>query len=138
MKKLLGILVLGLLWCNASLALPKCEGNVFNNEWTDCEGMFLDIKTDNEGNTVGKTYIGEFKDGKMNGKGSVTGSDGFKYVGEFKNDKMNGKGTMTWKSGGNYVGEWKDGLMEGLGTYTYGNGEKKTGIWKYSELIKEQ
>ena len=100
------------MFCNTASALPKCEGNVFNNEWTDCEGMFLDIKTDNEGNTVGKTYIGEFKDGKMNGKGSVTGSDGFKYVGEWKDGKWHGQGTLTWPGVGVYVGEFKNDYMD--------------------------
>ena len=40
MKKLLGILVLSLLWCNGVQALPKCEGeNVF--KWTDCIGAYI-------------------------------------------------------------------------------------------------
>ena len=30
------------------------------------------------------------------------------YVGQFKDDKFHGKGTMTYKSGNKYVGRWKD------------------------------
>ncbi|KJR41606.1 hypothetical protein MCHI_002381, partial [Candidatus Magnetoovum chiemensis] len=35
----------------------------------------------------GATYVGEFKDGLMNGQGTLTFPDGEKYVGEFKDGK---------------------------------------------------
>ena len=37
MKKLLGILVLGLLWCNVVQALPECKGTD-SSKWTNCFG----------------------------------------------------------------------------------------------------
>ena len=54
-------------------------------------------------------YVGEYKDGKPNGQGTLTLSDGTKYVGEFKDGNQNGQGTYTWSDGRKYVGEWKDG-----------------------------
>ena len=42
-----------------------------------------------------------------------------KYVGEWKDGKMNGNGTYTHAKGDKYVGEWKDGKMNGNGTYTH-------------------
>ena len=36
MKNLLGIVVLGLLFCNTVLALPKCVGED-TSKWTMCE-----------------------------------------------------------------------------------------------------
>ena len=68
MKKLLGILVLGLMFCNITLAqssLPECEGNDIKNplkkflktkKWKNCHSTFLDLK--------GKpAYVGEFYKG---------------------------------------------------------------------------
>ena len=74
MKKLLGILVLGLLWCNLSNA--ECiEGDCNNGygtfTWTD-----------------GAKYVGEFKDGLQHGQGTYITTDGAKYVGEFKDGKL--------------------------------------------------
>jgi len=52
-------------------------------------------------------YVGEFKDGKMNGQGTHSWPDGKKYVGEFKDGKMNGQGTK-YRSDGSveYKGQW--------------------------------
>ena len=36
--------------------------------------------------------MGEWKNGKRNGQGTVTSNDGFSYVGEFKDGKWDGKG----------------------------------------------
>ena len=38
-----------------------------------------------------------------------TYQDGTKYVGEFKNGKRHGHGTLTYSDGAKYVGEYKDG-----------------------------
>ncbi len=163
MKKLLGIVVLGLLWCNTSFAvssLPLCQGED-NAQWTNCVGTYenKDVsKPDDEykmtrdymgefGSTPGKregkgksrvyrdgkfhsTYVGEFKDGKANGQGTFTGSDGSKYVGEFIDDRQNGQGTETYANGDKYVGGYKDGKKHGQGTYTWANGSKYVGGYK--------
>ena len=54
-------------------------------------------------------YVGEFKDGKPNGQGTLTLFDGTKSVGEFKDEEFHGQGTLTRPDGGKYVGEFKDG-----------------------------
>ena len=74
MKKLLGILVLGLLWCNLSNA--ECiEGDCNNGygtfTWTD-----------------GAKYVGEFKGGLQHGQGTYITTDGAKYVGKFKDGQL--------------------------------------------------
>ena len=40
------------------------------------------------------------------------------YVGEEKDDKRHGQGTLTFSDGSKYVGEWKDGKEHGHGTHT--------------------
>ena len=72
-------------------------------------------------------YVGEGKDGKRHGQGTVTYSNGKKYVGEFKNGKKHGQGTHTWSNGKKYVGEFKNGKRNGQGTMTYSDGRKYVG-----------
>ena len=52
-------------------------------------------------------YVGEKKDGKRYGQGTMTYSSGKKYVVEFKNRKKHGTGTKTWADGRKYEGEYK-------------------------------
>ena len=44
----------------------------------------------------------------MEGKGIMTRPDQSKYEGEFKNGKMEGRGTKVWSSGNKFVGQWKN------------------------------
>ena len=50
----------------------------------------------------GSKYVGEFKEGKKNGQGTLTSPDGRKYVGEFKDGKQHGQGTETFPHGSTY------------------------------------
>ena len=126
MKKLLGILVLGLLWCNVGFAeciKGDCNNGYGTPMWTD-----------------GTKYVGEHKNGKRHGQGTHTwASDMFlgdKYVGEWKDGKQHGQGTYTWANGNKYVGKFKDAKRNGLGTYTFANGTVDKGIWKSNKLIE--
>jgi len=60
-------------------------------------------------------YVGEYKDGKRNGQGTITWSDGKNYVGEFKDGKFNGHGKLTWSDGGN--GRTDDHMVKELEHY---------------------
>jgi len=53
-----------------------------------------------------------------------------KYVGEYKDGKRNGQGTITWSDGNKYEGEWKDGEYHGQGTFSFDDGEEYVGIFK--------
>jgi len=75
-------------------------------------------------------YVGEKKDGKRHGQGTLTFSDGSSYEGEYRNDKRHGQGTLTKPNGDKYVGEFKDGEMTGQGTYTHSDGSSYEGEWK--------
>jgi hypothetical protein len=66
----------------------------------------------------GGKYVGQFTDGKRNGKGTYTFSDGADYVGQWQNDRANGLGTLTSANGQKYVGQWKNGKRDGKGTLT--------------------
>ena len=47
-------------------------------------------------------------DGKYQGQGTMTWSNGDKYEGEWKDGELHGQGTLTWSSGEKYVGEFKN------------------------------
>ena len=52
-------------------------------------------------------YVGEYKDGLRNGKGTLTWTDGKKYVGEYKDDReWNGK---IYDKNGNIIHKWVNG-----------------------------
>jgi hypothetical protein len=64
-------------------------------------------------------FTGHKIDGKKEGHGELTMSDGSKYIGEFENDKFNGSGVFTWPSGDRkYIGDFFNNEMHGEGLIT--------------------
>ena len=80
MKKLLGIIILGLLYFGNAYAKCK-EGNCSNGTGT----MIW---------PNGDQYVGEWKDSKTHGLGTMKWSNGTKWVGNWKNGKQDGIGTL--------------------------------------------
>lgn len=81
----------------------------------------------------GKKYVGQVKDGKANGKGTMIYSSGGTYVGQWLDDKAHGQGVYTWPNGKknkSYVGQFKNNNFNGQGTMTYSNGDKYEGQWQ--------
>jgi hypothetical protein len=126
---------------------PKCSVWNQNPEYYDessetasWDGVCLNGRANGKGKLIWRfkkdtiweeqIFVGEYKDGKENGQGTITFANGNKYVGEFKNDKMNGPGTFTEANGNKYVGEYKDNKKHGPGTYTFAVGGKYAGEWK--------
>ncbi len=79
------------------------------------------------------------------GKGTMVYADrgGRKYVGQFKNGQRDGKGTITFSdqkvSGGQkqYEGGWKENIPSGKGTLTFYDGRKFVGEWKFETVVTE-
>jgi len=74
MKKILGILVLGLLWCNTGFA--ECIKGDCNNGY----GTYTYAN--------GNKYVREFKDAKRNGLGTYTFANGTVDKGIWKINKL--------------------------------------------------
>ena len=91
--------------------------------------------------TNGK-YVGEFKDGKKNGQGVLTYSNGSKYVGEFQDGKKHGQGIITSPEGSQYEGVFKDGKFHGKGAlFRYDKsgqpcGKFERGLFKDGKFVK--
>ncbi|MDC0039090.1 trypsin-like peptidase domain-containing protein [Gammaproteobacteria bacterium] len=82
----------------------------------------------------GTKYVGEWKDGKQHGQGTKTYAKGKKYVGEWKDNKEHGQGIWIGANGDKYVGEWNEGEMHGQGTFTFSGGSRYVGEWKEGEM----
>jgi hypothetical protein len=74
-------------------------------------------------------YNGYVKDGKREGVGIKTFTDGQKDIAEYHLDKFNGCGKTELASGGKYWGELKDGNREGYGTREWAKGDRYIGQW---------
>jgi hypothetical protein len=78
----------------------------------------------------GGKYVGEVKNGTMDGYGTLTYSKNEEYVGEWKDDKRNGQGTMSVEGSWKYIGEWKNDSFDGKGTYSLSKGGEYVGEFK--------
>ena len=78
-------------------------------------------------------YKGQLENGKPNGNGKMTFTDGVTYEGEWKDGKKHGHGKQTSVNGDVYEGEWKDDEENGFGKYTWANGDCYEGMWENSE-----
>ena len=129
---------------NAQLGLPQCPSSK-KNVWTNCQGSenfgkgykyigeFKNSKFHGHGTLTsphGTKYVGEFKDSSFDGKGTYTNANGDVYTGQFKANKFNGQGTFVWASGDQYSGDWKDDTKNGQGTFTWADGFKYVGDFK--------
>jgi len=95
-----------------------------------------------------KSYDGEWKDGKRNGKGEMVWKNGARYNGDWSNGKRDGYGEHIFPNGEKYVGNWKNGRREGrtiralcisflsdigivgTGIRVFSNGDQFEGTWK--------
>ncbi len=199
MKKILGIVVLGLLWCNVSFGVENCKGNN-HKKWNKCYGhleyeivegikqnfygFWINGKPDGKTITIYKhgAFFSNYKNGKKNGKfiqvnhksnfanglirkytyknneeiekfsypsclasgqgnnpakwkncfGKATLNDGSFYYGEFTNEgvayiKFSSKNKMP---NAIYIGEIKNGNINGFGILEFPNGDKHYGVFK--------
>ena len=95
----------------------KYEGEFFNDKW-EGHGKYIDQE--------GKYYfIGEYKNGYLNGKGTVynLADDKIKYEGDFINGKFEGRGKLFYDDGKYYIGQFRNHLQHGKGTEYDSNGK---------------
>ena len=108
MKKLLGIVVLGLLFSSNAYSLNNCLGDD-PISWTNCIGSY---------NYPDKKYTGEWVNGKREGQGISILNDGSSYEGEWKKNLPNGQGIMKIPYdyySVKFIGKWNNGVPNGQG-----------------------
>ena len=132
---------------NEISSLPPCPSSA-DEVWNNCFGLYRlsngdiyigewrDDKKHGQGTltyVAGAKYVGGWKENNWHGQGSLTLSDGDKYVGMFKGGQFHGQGSLSILDGGDfadreeYVGAFKDDEFNGQGTYTvYSNDNIKS------------
>ena len=145
MKKLITILFLVFGFSSIAYAessLPKCQGDDYK-QWTNCYGEIKFPRNE---------YKGEWKDGKFEGKGTLTEAWGGVYTGDFVNNLAHGfgkqveldgswwegevendylvKGKFINSEGTIFTGTFNKWLLEGPGTIEYADGSKYVGNFK--------
>jgi hypothetical protein len=134
-RSLLLLLLLLPLAAAAQSSLPPCP-TVTNVRWHNCFGTYTFASRNK--------YVGEFKDGDFNGKGTFLFLAygqfwGDKYVGEVKDNKYNGEGTYYSANGDKYVGEFKDGKRNGQGVFVHADGTTaREGIWVDDQFVRAE
>jgi hypothetical protein len=88
----------------------------------------LGVATYSNGNAL--RYAGNFVNGMYSGKGSMVFSDGAFLTGEWKNGKLNGKGANLSKNGNLYSGNFLEGKKDGKGSLIYKDNSILQGEWK--------
>lgn len=89
------------------------DGSRYDGEWMNGKFHGLGSFSSPERRV---TYMGEFKNGKRDGRGEYNGQFIY-YNGDWKNDMKHGVGTAKIRECGYYHGSWKDDFPEGRGTY---------------------
>ena len=108
---------------------------VYDGEWKDgkMEGNGS-LLAYNMGNSLWYTYEGEWKDGLANGKGIYDNTQ-IRYEGSFVNGKFHGHGKIFNKYfRETYEGDWRDGNKEGTGTLINDRG-KYVGEFRYNSFF---
>lgn len=122
MRHLFNFLLLCLpLVAAGEASLPICSGTA-QDRWHMCWGS--------KALPGGHTYVGEFRLGKPDGRGTYAWSNGEKFVGEFRDGKIHGEGTYTFPDASLYVGDFRDGAANGRGTFVWPSGERYVGEWR--------
>lgn len=75
-------------------------------------------------------YVGDFKNGKLHGKGMLTYPDGSKYIGNWVEQIRQGIGRFYATDGSEYFGHFHDNKFHGEGTMTYPNKDEYRGLWE--------
>ena len=111
--------------------LPPCPSK---GPYHDCFGTYVWVTESKKGDK----YVGEFKDNKMHGYGTLIRAPGTgfvfsgdKYIGQWKNGAKHVQGTYIWSDGDKYEGQWRGtrlgGVAEGNGIFTWKDGPVYTG-----------
>ena len=138
MKKLLAIVVLGLLWSGNAYTLPKCKGDD-RSKWTKCLGIHFNSKKSKITAEYGK------RPGVVDGMYLWESSDKRKFLKvQKKNDKTIGHFSMRIK----YDSEndrtvingffLKDGTQRGKHSEYYDNGDKSIFIGELEGILPKK
>jgi hypothetical protein len=80
-------------------------------------------------------YRGYFVDGRKQGQGTMTWTDGRTYSGYWWADLMHGKGTMIWPTTRSYEGEWIAGQRHGMGHMKFADDDRHGRVYYFGPWV---
>lgn len=83
-------------------------------------------------------YMGNWKNGYMNGKGLYVFDMGDFYDGNFVDNKRNGSGIYYFTEGGVYIGDFKDQYLHGEGFRYLNDGTIQEGFWEEGTYVGKE
>jgi len=113
----------------------KCHGHcVYKGTSILYESDVDSVASDNdEAEWESNSFVGDWKDGQLHGKGKFSFGDGSYYEGHYQDDARHGTGVMTEANGSVYEGEWVADARHGTGVMTEANGSVYEGEWQDSK-----
>ena len=108
--------------------LEKLEPFVYDEDLDENQGLPNLGPYECENQTV---YVGQWRNGKKNGRGKQYWTDGSYYEGYWKDSVANGKGRLIHSDGDVYIGQWKDDKAHGYGVYIHTDGSKYEGFYYF-------
>ncbi|MCB0519315.1 MAG: caspase family protein [Lewinellaceae bacterium] len=78
----------------------------------------------------GDKYIGDFRQGRPNGRGILYFANGNKYLGDWQDNFRQGQGKFIFALGHEYEGQFKRNYFFGKGKMDYANGDRYDGDWQ--------
>eukprot|EP01091_Cochliopodium_minus_P016702 TRINITY_DN6330_c0_g1_i3.p1 TRINITY_DN6330_c0_g1~~TRINITY_DN6330_c0_g1_i3.p1 ORF type:complete len:203 (-),score=39.84 TRINITY_DN6330_c0_g1_i3:473-1081(-) len=107
----------------------KINTNIFIGDFVNSKmhgyGRIIKMTIENNIPKYNVIIEGSFKNGIPNGK-VIKYFNKAVYEGEMLNGKIEGYGKMSWSDGHKYFGQWKNGKRDGEGTLVYYEGSKLT------------
>lgn len=100
--------------------------------FAEYRGAMKDGRADGQGryfDATGITYNGEWKNGSMDGLGTLMLPSGDEYVGQMRAGKANGTGRYIDVTGEIFEGRFVDGQRDGIGTTTLPNANSYRSTW---------
>ena len=87
------------------------------------------------GRNKGAKWVGELKNNKPFGLGTLTIPGVLTFIGRSNSSGMQ-NGTVKYPDGQKYVGQMKNNTENGRGTYIFSDGTKSVSQWKNGKSIK--
>ncbi|CAF3299863.1 unnamed protein product [Rotaria socialis] len=101
------------------------EGEFFQNKKHGHGKLTIQLKD----RSMQRYYIGQWRNDRMNGYGTLYVNQSAYYEGEFRDSKKFGWGKMYYENGDMYEGEWYNNKRHGLGLFLTVNGDRYEGHW---------
>ncbi|RVE56443.1 hypothetical protein OJAV_G00221210 [Oryzias javanicus] len=112
------------------------NGDRYEGECSRCEsGELVKSGIGKHTSANGLTYVGEWCEDKMQGRGTLQYPSGARYEGEIKGNMYHGAGTYTFSDGSVYKGHFHENRIMGVGTFVDVQGQVWTGEFHGKEAI---